>query len=169
MPPPEHASLAPVYQYSGSIYLVPSPVGLRYSPNEIGCLRPGLEASGDFHNFVGHFHLPYEVLSSGRVDERMDFLGVGQTLDFDLRTDKQAQWMGRLRCIRLDVADRMAADLEALADLAAAGTDLDTGPAGFDHMVLGTGHSQSSLHLHCNRQDSVRWVIDTLGVCQVGF
>lgn len=78
---------------------------------------------------------------------------VGQSLSFGLKIGKQVLWWGRLCCNRLDVAEKMAEGLTALAG-AAAGTELDTAAVG-----IGAGHRvkvlgmmeglRSSLRLHC--------------------
>lgn len=71
-------------------------------------------------------------------------------------------------CNRLDVADKMAEGLTALAETAA-GTELDTEAVGVGHRVkvLGMEDSRSSLRLHCTLQDSgLSLVIDSLGIFQ---
>lgn len=105
--------------------------------------------TGDYHNSAGHLHLQYEALYWGKVGEHKDLVAAGQSLDFGLKTGKQALWWGRLCCNRLDVADKMAEDLTALAETAV-GTELDTEEAGVGHRVkvLGMEDSRSSLRLH---------------------
>lgn len=48
--------------------------------------------TGDYHNSAGHLHLQYEALYWGKVGEHKDLVAAGQSLDFGLKTGRQALW-----------------------------------------------------------------------------